>query len=278
MSFDDLSEEALRAKILRDAATARKRHTRGKVEKPAPVTPEEFNKRLDQSLRKDATLMRVVKDDRINKEKQLWAKRVNNTFMNATSERPVILDRVRRMQTHQGLHKTSLIFAGEKYGRGKTWEAYSYLNSLVNTGAVTAGQVAFGTEAATISRICNSGYERDDRMHEWLRESNKVFFIDDVGQGYYFKDKSRLDAWFQFIDHVYTNQLSLVMTTNLTFAESGQNSLGSWIGPAAFDRVKSLCGNDGYVLMNGANRRGEVLEQNEQSYRETQTKSRTYGR
>lgn len=261
MSDEPLTPEE--KKLAANAANARRRHLRGKVEKPAPVTPEQYAERLKNSLRKDATLMDTVRDSNIAKEKAKWSKRVRTTFAEASSDMPVVLERVERLRVKRGLHKTSIVFSGAELGRGKTWQAYSYLNQVIASGGGTSGQIIFGTEGATIARIATSGFERAGNMRELLQESHRFFFIDDVGQGYYYKEESRHEVWFELIDHIYTQQLTLILTTNLAFTEQ---SLGKWIGFRAFDRLKSLVGDDGFVAMSGINKREEVLRENEAKF------------
>lgn len=254
--------------ILRNAATARRRHLRGHVEKPAPVTAEEYAQRLKNSLRKDATLMDTVRESNITKEKAKWGERLKyaSTFRQARTELPAILERVERLRNKRGLHKTSICLSGQQLGRGKTWQGYAYLNQLIEAGGATSGQVVFGTEGATTSNIATSGYERSEKMREFIRDSHKVFFIDDVGQGYYYKAETRHEIWYELINHIYTNQLTLIITTNLFFKETGKDSLGEWMGIRAFDRLKSLCGEDGHVQISGVNRREAVSRENEEKY------------
>ena len=70
--------------------------------------------------------------------------------------------------------------------------------------------------------------------------------------------------WYELIDHIYSHQLTLIITTNL---ELNERSLGKWIGVRAFDRMKSLVGNDGVLEPGKVNRREGVLERHEEEYR-----------
>jgi len=248
-----MSANRARSRILRKSS----RNTKEEV------SPEEYAERLKNSLRKDATLLNTVREDTVEKSVKKWAEMVDKTFAEATTEMPQIVDRVNRHVRRQGLHKTSIVLYGDQLGRGKTWQAYAYLNSIVAKGVATPGQIFYGTEGSTMSAISNSGYERADRTNDLLRDSHRFFFIDDVGQGHYFKEQNRHDVWYALIDQVYTKQLTLVLTTNLAFNEK---ELGAWIGFRAFDRLKSLVGEDGSIRITGVNRREEVLKNNEQKY------------
>ena len=259
------SISAAERELLMSANSARRRILRNQpLNQKEVVTPEEYAERLRNSLRKDATLLTMVKEDTIEKSVKKWAATVDATFSHAATETPAIVDRVSRLKRRQGLHKTSIVLYGDQLGRGKTWNAYAYLNQIVAVGAATPGQIVYGTEGSTMSALANSGYQRTDNTNEFLRESHKFFFIDDVGQGYYFKEQARHEVWYALIDHVYTRQQTLILTTNLAFNE---RELGGWIGFRAFDRLKSLVGDDGAIRVTGVNRREEVLRQNEEQYR-----------
>lgn len=231
------------------------------------VSPEEYLRRLDAARKRDMSVLGAVRDEKTNKAVKEWAAKVGPTFANAETAYIQIAERLERMRTKQGLHKTSILFHGGEYGRGKTWAAYSYINRLVGQGTILPGQIFFGTESSTLSRVANSGFERSEEMKEMKRDSHKVFFIDDVGQGYFFKKEHREEVWYELIDHVYTKRLTLILTTNLSFRENGPNSLGNHLGGRAFDRLRTLVGDDGVLEIRGINRRDEIFHQNEAQYR-----------
>lgn len=255
-----------RAAIL--TAARRQKASRGRkpenTNQRQQVTNEEYIERLAAANRRDKAVLDNLRQQKIEKASKEWATLVGPTFAPAVTQIPQVLERVERMQTKQGLHKTSIIFHGNKFGRGKTWAAYSYLNMLVHLGIILPGQVFFGTESSTLARVANSGFERSEEMNSMKHASHKVFFIDDVGQAYFFKKEHREEVWYELIDHVYTRRLTLVITTNLEFNERG---LGNWIGGRAFDRLRTLVGNDGAILLQGANRRDDVYRVNEEEYR-----------
>jgi DNA replication protein DnaC len=257
-------------RTLLEAAQRRRRMSEAKREETNQkknVSPQEYLQRLAASNKKDLSVLGALKTEKNIKNSKDWADQVGATFAKAHAEIPQVLERVERMRTKQGLHKTSILFHGDKFGRGKTWAAYSYLNSLVQMGIVLPGQVYYGTESFTLSPIANSGFERRLEMPTLTRASNKVFFIDDVGQAYFFKKEHREEVWYALVDHVYTRRLTLVLTTNLRFAETGKDSLGEWMGGRAFDRLRTLVGDDGAILLTGVNRRDAIYQENEQKYR-----------
>lgn len=229
---------------------------------------EEYVKRLKQARQKDAQTLQKLQQARANKSFGEWQKLVGHRFAQAETNHPVILERVDRLKSRQGVHKTSVVLQGA-YGRGKTWHAYGYIARLIQEGVNVPGQIVHGTEVETIASISNSGFERDQKRAEFLkRASKKVFFIDDVGTGYYFKREHREETWYDLIDHIYRNRLTIIMTTNLEFTQSGHNSLGDWIGHRAFDRLRELVGPDGVLRVDGENKRERTFHENETEYRQ----------
>ena len=234
------------------------------------VDDAEYVHRLQAAHKQDMSLLTETRERKIKKASTEWAKLVGPTFADAETQIPSILERVNRMQQKQGLHKTSIVLYGDKYGRGKTWNAYAYLNALVHTGVLLPGQIFFGTESSTIARIAGAGFEKADALRDLKHPSHKAFYIDDVGLAYYFKKDHREEAWYELVDHVYTRRLTLILTTNLDFTPNG---LGSWIGGRSFDRLRTLVGEDGALMLNGVNRRDYVYQENEKQYREGSNRS-----
>lgn len=267
-SLDDqnLSQNELKAlaAVLQANKDARlKAGAKAEGKKPR-IDGQEYLQRLQAERAKDEYLLHSVKQKKASNAAKEWADKVGPTFSRASTETPQILERIERHRNRQGLHKTSILFHGNQYGRGKTWAAYSYINALVKEGLMLPGQVFFGTESATLSRIANSGFNRSEEMLEMKRESHKIFFIDDVGQGYFFKREHREEVWYELIDHIYTKRLTLILTTNLPFAEQG---LGSHVGGRAWDRLRTLVGNDGAIQLQGINKRDAIFQENEAEYR-----------
>jgi DNA replication protein DnaC len=259
-----LSQSDLQSLLAVMKANKEARLRAGEVEKTKKVDGSEYLRRLEEERAKDAYLLTNIRKKKANDASKEWAAKVGPTFSHAETQTPQILERVERHRKKQGLHKTSIMFYGNQYGRGKTWAAYSYLNALVKEGIILPGQIFFGTESATISRIANSGFNRSEEMLEMKRESHKIFFIDDVGQGYFFKKEHREEVWYELIDHIYTKRLTLILTTNLTFTEN--NGLGNWVGGRGWDRLRTLVGNDGALELRGVNKRDAIFQENEEAY------------
>lgn len=260
---NELSSNEMQSLLAAMKANKAARLKAGLVEATKKVDGQEYLRRMAEDRAKDAYLISSVRKKKSAAASKEWAEKVGPTFAHASTETPQILERVERHRMKKGLHKTSILFHGDKYGRGKTWAAHSYINLLVKEGLILPGQIFFGTESATVSRIANSGFNRSEEMQEMKRQSHKIFFIDDVGQGYFFKKEHREEVWYELIDHIYTKRLTLILTTNLSFNEYG---LGNWVGGRAWDRLRTLVGNDGAIQLQGINKRDAIYQENEEAY------------
>lgn len=251
------AKERARIKALRDAQRARNTH--GSDPHKEEITPVEYVNRRNRMLFRDASLLKEVKQDRINKSSVEWQKRVGATFANAKVEDPRILQRVSRIGDENGRHRTSLIFNGTM-GSGKSWHCYSYINLAIQLGKVTAGQIMMGTETDVLGKIAGGGFKRSELLEELTNPRFQIYYIDDVGQGYFSREDSRTEVWYELIDHVYTHQLTLLLTTNLPVTDAG---LGFRVGKRAFDRLKTIVGSDGVIEPGKVNKREGVAERND---------------
>jgi len=257
-----LAQEAKAARA-RAARKAQNYLAGSKTPTKEDVSPEEYLARLRRSQKKDTVIVKEVREARIKDSLKDWKLKVGPTFGQATTDNPKILERVARLNNDHGRHKTSIVLSGN-LGAGKTWLSYAYINLAISSGAVTSGQVIADTESAVLSRIASSGYKRPGLLEELCNPRYKIYFVDDVGQGYFSNEAGRTEVWYELIDHIYSHQLTLIITTNL---ELNERSLGKHIGIRAFDRMKSLVGNDGVLEPGKVNRRLGVLEKHEEEYR-----------
>ena len=227
------------------------------------VSAEEYHNRLVASLGQDSYLVTKERDVRIAHAVNEWKKRVGPRFADATTESPVIVERVNRLANGNGI-KTSLVMSGD-LGVGKTWQGYSFINLAIAAGAVTPGQIIADTETAILGKISSSGFKRAELLEELFNPRYKIYFIDDVGQGYFSTEQGRREVWYELIDHVYSHDLTLIMTTNKEFKIvggkiSGSPALEQWIGGAAYDRLKHIVGHDGLIVPGNVNRRPSVAD------------------
>lgn len=253
--------EAAKERARKDAIRKQYRERNTHLASPSKedVTPDEYVSRRNRMLFRDASLLKEVKKDRIDKSSVEWQKRVGATFANARVENPKVLERVARIGDENGRHRTSLVFHGTM-GAGKSWHCYAYINEAIKLGKITAGQVMMGTETDVLGKIAAGGFRRSELLEELTNPRFQLYFIDDVGQGYFSRDDSRTEVWYELIDHIYTHQLTLLLTTNLRIADNG---LGARVGQRAFDRLKNIVGSDGFIEPGKVNKREAVAEKND---------------
>lgn len=230
------------------------------------VSQEAYQEALIAEMKRDQADAARKREERITNYMKSWKKQVGERFGSATTENPLILNKIERVKKGQGDHRTSLVLAGD-IGIGKTYTAYAYLNALIKEGLYNPAEIVHNTEASVLGRIASGGFKRDEMFVQLTSPMHKVFFIDDVGQAYYSDETKRHSVWFELINHIYTNDLILILTTNKKFAVdarghfSNADSLKHWMGDAAFDRVRNIVGGDGLIVPGKVNRRPQVLQE-----------------
>jgi DNA replication protein DnaC len=226
------------------------------------ISPLEYQRRLLAEIELDSrdAVSRIQK--RLDTNINIWRRKVGERFRDAATDSPVILERIERLRRHD-THRTSVVLSGN-LGVGKTWLAYSYLNQLIKEDIMYPANIIASTETSTLVPIATGGFKRSDLFVELKNPLHKVFFIDDVGQAHYSTETARHEVWYELIDHVYANDLTLILTTNKTFQDAtgklATSSLKKWLGEAAYDRMKYIMGPDGLVVPGAVNRRPEVFK------------------
>lgn len=148
-----------------------------------------------------------------------------------------------------------------------TWLAYAYLNKLVKQGIMSPANLVASTETAVLGRIAAGGFKRAEMYEELRNPLKKVYFIDDVGQAYFSSDSMRTEVWYELIDHIYANDLTLIITTNKMLGAHATHEspkgklLSTWLGEAAYDRLKHIMGPEGLIKPSGRNKRPEVYRE-----------------
>lgn len=212
------------------------------------LADDNYRRRRAERLRREQDLVKEKSESIINGNLELWEKsisilwkdaRVNDSIM-PEENKEFIRNHVKRWQdAPENRRHTSVMFAGLA-GRGKTWTSYAYMHELIRTGTVTPQQIVTLAESR-LATISNSGYERATKMKELLDPKNQVYFVDEVGRGSFRNDVDRGTIWFELIDHIYSNQLCLIITSNLNSTD-----IPAWFGGATTDRLRALLGQDGF--------------------------------
>lgn len=228
--------------------------------KPKKVSPEEYKKKMDAVRAKDRELALSAQKEIRDRDIQRMYDMLPDRFRLAeASNIPQVQERLNRMGTGKGLHKTSIAFLGV-VGAGKTWAAYGYLLDAVRAGVVYPDQVEILTESALAS-ISRAGFAKEEKMNALLSNKNRFFIVDDVGQAGFKDESTRNDVWFELVDHIYRNNLTLVITTNLP-VKGESNRLQAYLGSAVYSRLMSLTGGD-FIVPGRFDRRPGVLTQME---------------
>ena len=161
-----------------------------------------------------------------------------------------------------------VLLSPDLYGVGKTHLLAALINNLIETGETAKVTrdgysirkyrcpVYFTAENTLLSRIRQtfnrSNQRNDDEFYEETEEDVyhglekfALLVIDDVGKVRP-RDYSFLQSvYFRIIDSRYSNEMPIILTTNLGFTE-----LENHIGGAGSDRLREMCGEN-FVKMTG---------------------------
>lgn len=172
---------------------------------------------------------------------------------------PKAFDTVRNFDPDKG---KSLLLRSDNYGVGKTHLIAALINLLLETKTPASFRpnsynirrhqcpVLFITETSLLTRIRQTfkhseDTETEEEVYQALRRT-PLLIIDDVGKVRP-KDYSFLQGvYFQIIDNRYVDESPMILTTNLTLVELEQH-----IGGASADRLREMCGKDGFISITG---------------------------
>lgn len=230
------------------------------------ISKDEYQNRLIKEMRRDEEDARLLRESRLSQNIANWRNVVGERFRDAQTDNPFILKRIQRLESGN-THGASVVLSGD-LGIGKTWLAYSYLNEMVKRGLYNHANIYASTETSSLATIAMSGFENSRLWEELKNPMHKVFFIDDVGQAHFTHETKRQEMWYSLIDHVYSHDLVLIMTTNKMFPVangriSNGKQLEKWLGEAAYDRMKHIMGPEGLIVPSGPNKRPAVFRERE---------------
>lgn len=254
--------DALRKR--RDSATRAGLLVSGSPAK-AKVSKEEYNRRMRIMLAEDARIAEQTKNERIGEAMDEWAKVVGVRFERATIEdariERIIMEKVDRIVNHGPLHRNGIVLSGG-LGVGKTWTAYAYARLLVERGALLPSSLVHGTETTLLAPLALGGFERPQRIFDFLNNNNKFYLIDDVGRTFIRSQELQHEIWYELLNHAYENHVPIALTTNkstVNFKVPGSdrvtNELEMWIGDAAYDRLRNIAD---IIVPNEENKRAKV--------------------
>lgn len=254
---------------------------------------EEYQRRLIAENKRTQQMVKATTTQRVQASLDRWQEIVGPRFFGAgiMIEEDRIAERVRLFQSGASHFNSSVVLSGD-LGVGKTWRAYGYAEKLIRENVLQQPNIVVGTEISILGSIASSGFRKPDKMAELMDDRHKFFLIDEVGRTKFPNVESRHEIWYELINYIYMNDLTLVISTNMsavpfekpihqgeqegfstprgfkTLAEAKEkklarlessnaivtNEIEEWIGKAAYDRLKHIVG-DGMIIPTGPNRR-----------------------
>lgn len=162
--------------------------------------------------------------------------------------------------------KSLVLYSPNVYGVGKTHLVTALAAKIIMEARETATRVGyniklwqcpvyFTTEPKMLARIRQT-YNRDegeteeDIYLELLRVP--LLIIDDIGKVRPRDPSHLLRVYFRIIDDRYNDEKPVIITTNLNLEE-----LEAHIGGACADRLREMCGKNGFIKMGGKSYRME---------------------
>ena len=146
------------------------------------------------------------------------------------------------------------------YGVGKTHLVCALANHIIETeetavsvrdGWISLNRcpVFFTTEARLVTRIRatfnNQDGEKDEDIYQQLSRVD-LLILDDVGKVRPRDPAFLQGVYYRIIDDRYTGEVPVILTTNLDYAE-----LEAHTGGASADRLREMCGKDGFLKLVG---------------------------
>ena len=193
----------------------------------------------------------------------------NKTFGNFDSSlQPDAFDRLSRYKLEE--RRSLILSSPDIYGIGKTHLVCALAHRLFDSTEpieVNTADFFFSSqpqpamvvgESRMLSRIrqtfgkSGSGGEKPETEERVFRELELVplLIIDDVGKVTPRDLRFLQSVYFEIIDSRYNEWKPTILTTNLNFKE-----LEGHIGGACADRLREMCGRDGFIKMKGTSYR-----------------------
>lgn len=293
MALSDSELEAFKKIIEERQAKRKARAEKTLTKNKKNYSPEEYHRRLMEETSRTQEMVKETTSLRVQASLDRWKEIVGPRFFGAgvLVEEEKIAERVRFFQSGETHFNSSVVLSGD-LGVGKTWRAYGYAEKLIRENVLQQPNIVVGTEISVLGSIASSGFRKPDKMAELMDERHKFFLIDEVGRTKFPSVEARQEIWYELINHIYMNDLTLVISTNMstkpyekpihqgesdgfstpnTFRtmssarerkqanlESSNvivtNAIEEWIGKPAYDRLKHIVG-DGMIVPTGPNRR-----------------------
>lgn len=96
---------------------------------------------------------------------------------------------------------------------GKTFIGYAIIRKMIGAGKITPGQVRIISEETLLS-YAYMGYEGGNKFNDLLNNKGKLFLLDNVGNRDSYDVKKEVPLLERFVDHIYSNSLMAIFTSN----------------------------------------------------------------
>jgi DNA replication protein DnaC len=120
---------------------------------------------------------------------------------------------VKEIEAILSVNKFSSMFITGESGSGKTYLAYAITRRYLEKGHISPSKIKVISGSA-ITEIANSGFSGADRFNKLFHQRNAYYLFD--GMATTKPTPKELQLWESLIDHIYSNSLTVVMTSNLS--------------------------------------------------------------
>lgn len=200
-----------------------------------------FNKFIEglEERYKDVGRDRMIKERR--ESLMLWDQKLPRRWAGAslsTARNPAATEIAAKIKRY-GVQ--SFFLQGDT-GVGKTWMAHAVVRRYIGSGTVAPSQVVLLSEEAIVG-MAHNGFQGRDKFEKVLNSNHKLFLIDNVGSKESINPEREGVLLDRLIDHIYTNSLIAVFTSNHDvdyFCESLGTSAGTKVRDLVCDTTVRL--------------------------------------
>lgn len=202
---------------------------------------KEFQKSVDQKFEKIEE--KNSKEERRNHLK-IWDESLAPRWRGASLAK---IDNPASLQARKTLAKNNVesFFINGDPGAGKTYLGYAILRRYIGTGHVSPSQIKVISEEKIMSYAL-TGFEGRAKFDELFKPKYKVYLLDNVGAKQDYDVRREIPFWEQLIEHIYSNSLTAIFTSNgspSSFAQILNDSGNSKFRNLVSGRVLTVTGD-----------------------------------
>lgn len=122
-------------------------------------------------------------------------------------------------------------------GSGKTFLSYAIIRKYIGKGWTTFSQVKIVSEESLLG-LGYMGFEGRSRFEKMFDRRYNTYFFDNVGEKETYDNKREIPLWERFIDHIYSNSLNAIFTSNYDI-----DSFANVLSDSGRAKFEALIGN-----------------------------------